>query len=263
VTGQVVVLDLGTWFRDTALDGSLLLAVPVALVAGLVSFFSPCVVPLLPGYLSYTTGLSGADLESAQGSRRQRGRMLAGSLLFVLGFSFVFVSFGALFGAVGDWLITYQDQITIVLGAFTILVGIAFLGAVPWLQRDWRVHKVPAVGLAAAPLLGVLFGLGWTPCIGPTLSAITTLAVNEGSAERGALLSFVYCIGLGLPFIAAALAYRRMLGAIGWVRRHQQWVTRLGGLMLIAVGVLLMTGWWDVLVGDIRGWFFPGFTAGV
>jgi len=189
--------------------------------------------------------------------------MLAGSLLFVLGFSFVFVSFGALFGAVGDWLITYQDQITVVLGAFTILVGIAFLGAVPWLQRDWRVHKVPAVGLAAAPLLGVLFGLGWTPCIGPTLSAITTLAVNEGSAERGALLSFVYCLGLGLPFIVAALAYRRMLGTIRWVRRHQQWVTRLGGLMLIAVGILLVTGWWDVLVADIRDWFFPGFTAGV
>ena len=258
MTAQTVVLDLGTWFRDTALDGSLLLAVPVALVAGLVSFFSPCVVPLLPGYLSYTTGLSGADLESAR-----RGRMLAGSLLFVLGFSFVFVSFGALFGAVGEWLITYQDQITLVLGAITILVGIAFLGAVPWLQRDWRVHRVPAVGLAAAPMLGVLFGLGWTPCIGPTLSAITTLAVNEGSAERGALLSFVYCLGLGLPFIVAALAYRRMLGAIGWVRRHQQWITRLGGLMLIAVGVLLVTGWWDVLVGEIRDWFFPGFTAGV
>ena len=254
----MIALALGTWFRDTALDGSLLLAVPVALVAGLVSFFSPCVVPLLPGYLSYTTGLSGADLASAR-----RGRMLAGSLLFVLGFSFVFVSFGALFGAVGDWLWRYQHQVTLVLGVFTIAVGIAFLGALPWLQRDWRVHKVPAVGLAAAPLLGVLFGLGWTPCIGPTLGAIQSLAVNEGSAERGALLSLFYCLGLGLPFIIAALAYRRMLGAVGWVRRHQQWVTRLGGLMLIAVGVLLVTGWWDYLVADLRGWFFPGFTAGV
>jgi len=258
VTGLVVVQGLGSWFHQTALDGSLLLAVPVAMVAGLVSFFSPCVVPLLPGYLSYTTGLSGADLGAAR-----RGRMLAGSLLFVLGFSFVFVSFGALFGALGEWLFRYQDQITIVLGVVTILVGIAFLGALPWLQRDWRVHKVPAVGLAAAPLLGVLFGLGWTPCIGPTLSAITALSVNEGSAERGALLSFVYCLGLGIPFVVAALAYRRMLGTIGWVRRHQQWVTRLGGLMLIAVGVLLVTGWWDVLVGEIRNWFFPGYTAGV
>lgn len=258
MTPLVVALDLGSWFRDTALDGSLLLAMPVALVAGLVSFFSPCVVPLLPGYLSYTTGLSGADLESAR-----RGRMLAGSLLFVLGFSFVFVSYGALFGAVGDWLWTYQREITVGLGLLTILLGIAFLGAVPWLQRDVRFHRVPAVGLAAAPMLGVLFGLGWAPCIGPTLSAITTLALNEGSAGRGALLSFVYCLGLGLPFVVAALAYRRMLGAIGWVRRHQQWITRLGGLMLIAVGVLLVTGWWDVLVDDLRGWFFPGFTAGV
>lgn len=189
--------------------------------------------------------------------------MLAGSLLFVLGFSFVFVSYGALFGAVGDWLWTYQREITVGLGLLTILLGIAFLGAVPWLQRDVRFHRVPAVGLAAAPMLGVLFGLGWAPCIGPTLSAITTLALNEGSAGRGALLSFVYCLGLGLPFVIAALAYRRMLGAIGWVRRHQQWITRLGGLMLIAVGVLLVTGWWDVLVDDLRGWFFPGFTAGV
>jgi cytochrome c-type biogenesis protein len=258
VTGFVVALDLGTQFRDTVLDGSLLLAIPVALVAGLVSFFSPCVVPLLPGYLSYATGLSGADLESAR-----RGRMLAGSLLFVLGFSFVFVSYGALFGAVGDWLYTYQRELTVSLGALTILLGIAFLGAVPWLQRDWRYHRVPAVGLAADPLLGVLFGLGWTPCIGPTLSAVTALSLNEGSAGRGALLSFAYCLGLGLPFIVVALAYRRMLGAVGWVRRHQQWITRLGGLMLIVVGVLLVTGWWDHLVGEMRGWFFPGFTAGV
>ena len=258
MTAQVVALDLGSWFQDQTLEGSLLLAVPVALLAGLVSFFSPCVVPLLPGYLSYTTGISGADLESAR-----RGRMLAGSLLFVLGFSFVFVSFGALFGQVGDWLWRYQDTLELVLGSFTILVGIAFLGAVPWLQRDWRIHRVPAVGLAAAPLLGVLFGLGWTPCIGPTLSAITSLSANEASAERGALLGFVYCIGLGLPFVLAAVAYRRMLGTIGWVRRHQTWITRLGGLMLIAVGVLLVTGWWDVLVGELRNWFFPGFTAGV
>ncbi len=251
-------LDLGDWFASTAYEGSLLLAVPVALAAGLVSFFSPCVVPLLPGYLSYATGLSGADLASAR-----RGRMLAGSLLFVLGFSFVFVSYGALIGAVGQWLFTYERQITVVLGAFTIALGFVFLGVVPWLQRDWRIHKVPAVGLAAAPLLGLLFGLGWAPCIGPTLTAVTTLALNEQSAGRGALLSLAYCLGLGLPFIVAALAYRRMLGAVGWVRRHQQWVTAFGGLMLIAVGLLLVTGWWDVMVDWTRTWFFPGFESGV
>ncbi|WP_460818170.1 cytochrome c biogenesis CcdA family protein [Nocardioides korecus] len=236
----------------------MVLAIPVALLAGLVSFFSPCVVPLLPGYLSYATGLSGADLADAR-----RGRMFTGSLLFVLGFSFVFVSYGVLLGAVGKWLFDYQREITVVLGSFTILLGIVFLGVVPWLQRDVRVHKVPSVGLAAAPLLGVLFGLGWTPCIGPTLGAVISLATNQASAGRGALLTFVYCLGLGLPFIAAALAYRRMLGTIRWVRRHQRWVTALGGLMLIAVGLLLVTGWWDVAVGWVRTWFFPEFTTGV
>jgi cytochrome c-type biogenesis protein len=262
VTGGLTLLltplDLADWLRSTALDGSLVVAIPVAMAAGLVSFFSPCVVPLLPGYLSYATGLSGADLADAR-----RGRMFAGALLFVLGFSFVFVSFGALIGGVGEWLFEYERPITIVLGSLTILLGLVFVGVVPWLQRDWRIHRVPSVGLAAAPLLGVLFGLGWAPCVGPTLSAVLTLSVNEASAGRGALLTFVYCLGLGLPFIAAALAYRRMLGAVGWVRRHQQWVTAFGGLMLVAVGLLLVTGWWGELVGWVQSWFFPDFTAGV
>ena len=253
----MTVLALGDWFANTALSGSLLLAVPVALVAGLVSFFSPCVVPLLPGYLSYTTGLSGADLESAR-----RGRMLLGSFLFVLGFSFVFVSLGAAFGALGDWLIIYTREISIVLGVLTILVGIAFLGFIPWMQRDVRVHNVPSVGLAAAPLLGVLFGLGWTPCIGPTLSAVQLLAFQEGTAVRGALLSFAYCLGLGLPFILVALAYRKMMGAISWVRRHQVWVTRIGGIMLIVVGLLLVSGIWDLWVAHLRGWV-GGFSVAV
>ena len=243
------LMAIGDWFAGTALSGSLLLAVPVALVAGLVSFFSPCVVPLLPGYLSYATGLSGADLESAG-----RGRMVAGSSLFVLGFSVVFVALGTASGALGDWLIVYAREISVVLGVFTILVGIAFLGLVPWMQRDVRVHRVPAVGLTAAPLLGILFGLGWTPCIGPTLSAVQVLAFQEGTAGRGALLSVFYSLGLGLPFIVAALAFRRMLGAVRWVRRHQAWVTRTGGVMLIVVGLLLVTGVWDLWVAYLRGW---------
>jgi cytochrome c-type biogenesis protein len=251
------VTGIGDWFTQTALSGSMLLALPVALVAGLVSFFSPCVVPLLPGYLSYATGLSGADLESAR-----RGRMVLGSLLFVLGFSFVFVAYGALFGSLGDYLITYTRQISIVLGSLTILLGVVFVGLVPWLQRDVRVHRVPAVGLVAAPLLGALFGLGWTPCIGPTLTAVQALAVNEGTAGRGALLSLAYSLGLGLPFLAAGLAFRRTLGAVRWVRRHQAWVTRLGGIMLIVVGVLLVTGLWDQWVGGLRA-LFPVFEAPV
>ena len=238
---------MGEWFGDTAASGSLVLAVPVALVAGLVSFFSPCVIPLLPGYLSYATGLSGADLASGEGDAR-RGRMLAGSVLFVLGFSVVFVLLGLLAGTVGSLLVTWRHTLTLVLGVLTIVLGIVFAGFLPFLQRDWRVHRVPAVGLAAAPLLGFLFGLGWTPCLGPTLAAINTLSVNEATAGRGAVLSAVYALGLGLPFIAAGLAYRRALGAFALVRRHQAWVTRVGGLMLVAVGVLLVTGWWDVAV---------------
>jgi cytochrome c-type biogenesis protein len=141
-----------------------------------------------------------------------------------------------------------------VLGTVTIVVGIAFLGVLPWFQRDVRIHKVPAVGLLAAPLLGVLFGLGWTPCMGPTLSAVNTLAIHEGTAARGALLSVAYSLGLGIPFILAGVAFRRMLGMVAFVRRHQVWVTRIGGIMLIGVGILLVTGAWDQLVGDMRGW---------
>jgi cytochrome c-type biogenesis protein len=243
----VSLLDVGDWFRETVLSGTLVVALPVALVAGLVSFFSPCVVPLLPGYLSYATGLSGVDLENAK-----RGRMVLGSFLFVVGFSFVFVAFGTASGALGDWLIVYTRQISVVLGFLTILLGVAFVGLVPWLQRDVRVHRVPAVGLAAAPLLGVLFGLGWTPCIGPTLSAVQVLALHEGTATRGALLSVAYSLGLGIPFLVAGFAFRRMLGAVKWIRRHQAWVTRLGGMMLIMVGLLLVTGLWDQWIGDLR-----------
>jgi cytochrome c-type biogenesis protein len=238
---------MGDWFRDTAFSGSLVLAVPVALVAGLVSFFSPCVIPLLPGYLSYATGLSGADLANGVAGSR-RGRMLLGSLLFVLGFSTVFVLLGTLSGALGAWLVDWRDQLTLALGLLTIVLGLAFAGWLPLLRRDWRIHQVPAVGLAAAPLLGFLFGLGWTPCIGPTLSAITTLSFTESTAARGALLSAVYALGLGLPFVLAGLAYEKALSAVGWVRRHQVWVMRAGGLMLVGVGVLLVTGWWDQAV---------------
>lgn len=240
---------MGDWFSSTVLDGSMLLALPVAAAAGLVSFFSPCVVPLLPGYLSYVTGLSAAELESAK-----RGRMLAGTLLFVLGFTTVFVLTGVTFGVVGNALLDHQTVITRVLGGVTVVLGLAFLGWFGFLQRDVRVHRVPAVGIAAAPLLGVLFGLGWTPCIGPTLGAVLSLALNEGGVGRGAVLAVVYSLGLGIPFVIAALAFRRMLGAVGWIRRHQVWVIRLGGAMLVAVGILLLTGVWADLTADLRNW---------
>lgn len=234
---------MGDAFQEIAASGSLALAIPVALLAGLVSFFSPCVIPLIPGYLSYATGLSGADLAAGEASRR-RGRMLLGSVLFVLGFTVVFVSFGTLSGALGHWVGDWTREITVVLGTLTIVLGLAFAGWLPFFQRDWRVHKVPAVGLAAAPLLGFLFGLGWTPCLGPTLSMILTLAYSEGTAERGALLAAVYSFGLGIPFILAGLAYRKALGAFSFFKRHQVAVMRIGGLMLVAVGLLMVTGWW-------------------
>lgn len=240
---------MGDWFYDTALSGSLLLAVPVAVIAGLVSFFSPCVLPLLPGYLSYATGISGADLvEGRTGGRR--GRMLLGSLLFVLGFAVVFVIIGSISGALGSWLVTWRRELEVVLGLVTIVLGLAFAGWLPFLQRDWRIHRVPAVGLAAAPVLGFLFGVGWTPCLGPTLAAITTLSLTDGSAARGALLAAVYAAGLGIPFVLAGVAYERLLGAFAFVRRHQVAVMRIGGLMLVAVGVLLLTGWW----GEATSW---------
>ena len=239
---------MAEWFQEQALSGSLLLAIPVALLAGLVSFFSPCVIPLLPGYLSYTTGLSGADLGSAK-----RGRMLAGSVLFVAGFTTVFVILGLATGALGSWLVRQQDELAFGLGIMMILLGLAFAGWLPFFsQREWRIHTIPSVGLAAAPVIGFLFGLGWTPCLGPTLAAITTLSLNEATAGRGALLSAVYAVGLGVPFILAGLAYRRALGAFGVVRRHQAWVTRIGGLMLVVVGLLLVTGVWDQAVSWLQ-----------
>jgi len=251
---------VGDWFGQTAFSGSLLLAVPVAVIAGLVSFFSPCVLPLLPGYLSYATGLSGADIASGD---VRRGRMLAGAVLFVLGFSVVFVLIGMASGSVGGWLIVNQRLLEVVLGVVTIVLGLAFLGLVPFLARDLRVHKVPAVGLAAAPVLGFLFGVGWAPCMGPTLGVIFTLAFNEGTAARGGLLMGLYSLGLGLPFIVAALVWRRALGALAFVRRHQQVVTRIGGGMLLLVGVLLLTGAWGEMVAWLQIHLVSGYQVSV
>lgn len=246
---------MGDWFAGTAASGSLLLAIPIAMLAGLVSFASPCIVPLLPGYFSYITGMSAADLSTAK-----RGRLLAGSLLFVLGFSAVFVSYGALFGSIGFSLLTYQRPLSIVLGVIIVMLGLVFMGFVPTMQRSVRIHRVPAVGVAAAPLLGGIFAVGWTPCLGPTLTAVLSLAMTEGTAARGATLAFAYCLGLGTPFIATALAYQRLLGATSWIRRHQRALNVFGGLMMILVGALLLTGLWDGIINAMRGWN-SGFVA--
>lgn len=242
---------------DTVLTGSLLLAIPLAALAGLVSFISPCVLPLVPGYLSYVTGLAGADLQAPK-----KGRVLAGTALFIGGFTLVFLSFGALFGGLGSLLLQHQWIITRVLGALVIVLGLAFIGLIPGLQREKRLHIRSAAGLVGAPLLGIVFGLGWTPCIGPTLAAVQTLAFTEASAMRGAVLTAMYCIGLGVPFIILALAFRRAAGTLDWIRAHRQAVTMTGGIFLVIIGVLLVTGAWDQIMITMRIWV-SGFTPSI
>ncbi|MFJ4783421.1 cytochrome c biogenesis CcdA family protein [Streptomyces sp. NPDC088794] len=247
-----------TGYNGTVLNGALLVALPVALLGGLVSFFSPCVLPLVPGYLSYVTGVTGTDLAEAR-----RGRMVAGASLFVLGFTAVFVSSGALFGYFGDTLQDNKGVLSKVLGSLMILMGVFFMGLMPWMtQREFRFHRRPVAGLAGAPLLGALFGIGWTPCIGPTLASVLALSSQQSSAGRGAILTVAYCLGLGVPFVLAAVAFRKALGAFGWVKRHYVWVMRIGGTMMIVTGLLLLTGAWDSLVQDMQSWS-AGFTVGI
>ena len=268
---------------QTVVDGPFLLAALVAAAAGLISFLSPCCLPLVPGYVSYMTGLTGAELEAARvpaagvldsptGSGGvlappapgrvvgRRSSVLAGSVLFVLGFSAVFVTAGAAFGGIGAQLLAYQDAVNRVAGVLTIVLGLVFLGAVPLLQRELRISRLPQVGVAGAPLLGVVFGVGWTPCLGPTLAAVQTMAFTQGTAVRGAALTFAYCLGLGLPFILTALAFRRAMVVFSAVKRHYAVITRTGGALLVAVGLLLLSGGWTTLVVELRGWV-SGFTT--
>ena len=239
--------NLGTWFFSTALDGSMPLAIAVAIVAGAASFFSPCVLPLIPGFLAYSTGLTGSELQAAG-----RTKLVLGSMLFVLGFSTVFVAYGAAFGLVGHWLWAYREPVTIFLGGLTIVLGLVFAGALPWFQGEFRVHSAPTIGLTGAPMLGLLFGLGWTPCIGPTLSAITALSMNQGSVLRGGLLSLAYCGGLGIPFIFVAITLGGAAGRLKWIRDRSRWVARLGGGTLVVMGTLLILGRWNDVIGSLR-----------
>ena len=223
-----------------ALASSFWAAAPVAFTAGVLSFVSPCVLPLLPGYLAFLSGSVG------QGGGATRGRSLAGAACFVLGFSLFYVSTGALFGAIGVTLKTHQRGLDLVLGVLTILLGAVFAGLMPnsRLLREKRSHYLPRATLGGALLLGFLFAVGWSPCLGPTLAAIQGLALRSASEWRGASLAFVYCLGLGTPFLVAALASEWAAATSQRLRRHLGLLARVGGGLLILIGVLEVTGLW-------------------
>ncbi|MCL1871199.1 MAG: cytochrome c biogenesis protein CcdA [Promicromonosporaceae bacterium] len=246
---------MGETFATTAYSGSLLLAVPVAILAGLVSFASPCVLPLVPGYVGYVSGMA-ATSTSAGGTRGAtgRGRVLSGVALFVAGFTVVFVALMAAAGAIGSHLVRWEDGISRVLGVVVILLGLAFLGGIPFLQRERRFHVSPRAGLWGAPLLGIVFGLGWTPCIGPTLTAITALSLDQASVARGVALGIAYCLGLGVPFLLVALGLQSSQRMLGFLRRHRLAMLRLGGGLLVLIGLALVTGLWGAVIRGIQGW---------
>lgn len=247
---------MGESFADVARTGPLLLAVLVAAVAGLVSFLSPCILPLVPGYLSYVTGMAGADLDAP--GRRARGRLLAGAALFVAGFTVVFVGTGVVFASVGRVLGEYQRAVETIVGILIIILGLSFMGLIPGLQRELRLRHLPAVGLAGAPLLGAVFALGWVPCVGPTLGAVLGLAAVEGSIARGALLAVAYCLGLGLPFLLFGLGIHRVMGWLGAIRRRGYLITRIGGALLVLIGLALVTGMWGAWMNGLRAAVGPG-----
>jgi cytochrome c-type biogenesis protein len=228
------------FFVEQIMSGFLITALPVAFTAGLISFLSPCILPLVPGYLSFAAGFS-----------LNRGKVFLGSILFVLGFSVVFVSFGAIFGGLGNQLVANEDLISRVLGVITIFLGFVFLGKFPF-APTFRPKIKTTGGLVGAPLLGILFGVGWTPCIGPSLAAVQTLAFQESSAMRGALLSFGYCLGLGLPFMASGLFLDRTEKLRKYLVKRGDLISKIGGVFLIVIGLLEVSGLWSELMNSSR-----------
>jgi cytochrome c-type biogenesis protein len=228
------------------LSGQLLVSIPIALLAGLVSFASPCILPLVPGYLGLVGSLVGRD--------GGRGRLVAGVSLFVAGFTLVFVLGSAIVGGVSSFLLQHADLLVRILGGLLIVLGLVFIGQFSFLQRIWKPQQVKAGGMWAAPVVGVIFALGWTPCSGPTLAAISALTVTTGSAGQGALLGLAYALGLGIPFILIALGLGWAGGAVAWMRRHVRAINIAGGAMLIAIGLLMVTGAWNAIMQSLQGW---------
>jgi cytochrome c-type biogenesis protein len=272
---------MGETFRELAQSGPLLLAIGAAALAGLVSFLSPCVLPLVPGYLSYVTGLAGTDLETrspratrgtpstdpvtadaggagsggvavrertAPAAAAVKGRVLAGTLLFIAGFTVVFTATAILFAGVGRVFFEYERTLEIVIGALIIVLGLGYVGVVPGLQREFRIHRLPAAGLLGAPVFGAVFALSWVPCVGPTLGAVIGMAAVGGQTDRAVVLAVAYCLGLGVPFVVFGLGFQRLLGVFRAVRRNSRWVTRVGGALLILIGLALVTGGWTNFV---------------
>ncbi|SCE67892.1 cytochrome c-type biogenesis protein [Micromonospora purpureochromogenes] len=270
---------MGETFRQVAESGPLLLAIGAAALAGLVSFLSPCVLPLMPGYLSYVTGLAGADLEGRARAEKSpaggaapgdagaagggvavatpvaarpvaavKGRVLAGTLLFIAGFTVVFTATAILFASFGRVFFDHERTLEIVIGALVVLLGLSYLGVVPGMQREFRIQRLPAAGLLGAPVLGAVFALSWLPCTGPTLGAVLGMATAAGKTDRAVVLAVAYCLGLGVPFVAFGLGFHRMLGVFRAVRRNSRWVTRIGGALLILIGLALVTGGWQNFV---------------
>ena len=230
--------------------GPLWIATPIAFIAGLVSFFSPCVLPLLPGYLGFVSG-----------SANTKSRMVLGSVLFVLGFTVVFVFLGAGFGGLGSLLQgEVKNWIQRGSGVLVILLGVVLIGGFDFAQRTAKLNIKPSAGIIGAPLLGVVFGLGWTPCIGPTLGAVLNLAFDSGSVLRGAFLAIIYSLGLGLPFVLVAAGFGWASKTVGFVKKNIRAINLFGGALLVVLGLLLVTGLWQQVidwVAEVTSVFTP------
>lgn len=244
--------------QEIIADGQLLVASAIALAAGLVSFLSPCVLPLIPGYLAYVSGVAGSPSDAAADPKRagkiERRRMVLGSLLFVLGFAAVFVTLLALSGAVGasTWYLDWQDTILRVMGVAVIVMGLIFMGAFSRMQRTSRLKISPKVGLAGAPVLGIVFAIGWAPCLGPTIGTVGLLAMQQGSVGRAVILAALYSLGLGLPFILAAFGFGWMTQTMTFFKRHIRGVNMVGGSILILIGLLMVTGVWTLIMNELQ-----------